>query len=218
MRNRLDQELRELSNQLIEMGAQVENAIESAVDALLRRDLAMARKAIEFDGEVDDKEMEIQRRCLRLLLQQQPVAADLRLISSALRMISDMERIGDQAADIAEITLTMSQDFQIGALEAIPAMAKATIRMVRDSVDAFVARDLELARRVIQADDRVDALFLDARGELLEIIQAHHEWGAEAMDLLMVVKYLERIGDHATNIAEWVELAITGVHKNHSVF
>jgi phosphate transport system protein len=217
MRNRFDRELDSLNNELIEMGALVENAIENATLALLNRDGERARAAIQYDMPVDEKEKDIERRCLKLLLQQQPVATDLRLISTALKMITDMERIGDQAADISEITLRLLNEQDLKHLEHIQQMAQATIRMVRESIDAFVNRDLALAQAVENYDDVVDDLFSHVKNDLIDLIRADAAYGEQAVDLLMIAKYFERIGDHATNIAEWVEFSLTGKHKNERI-
>lgn len=214
MRNKFDQELDLLNTELIEMGALIESAIDRAVGALFKKDGELAEAAIEFDMEVDRKEHDIEARCLKLLLRQQPVARDLRVISSALKMITDMERIGDQASDIAEITLRLSENVNLQRLEHINAMAKATVRMVTDAIDAFVAQDPSLAGQVAARDDEVDALFIQVRDDLIAIIQDGDEDAAAAIDLLMIAKYFERIGDHAVNIAEWVIFSITGVHKD----
>jgi len=213
MRNRFDSQLEEMCNQLIQMGALIERAIASAVTALVDGDADRARQAIAFDLEVDEKEKEIEGICLKLLMQQQPVAKDLRLISAALKMITDMERIGDQAADISEIAMMMDSPGK-KQLPHIQAMAEATIKMVKDSIDAFVKSDLDLARSVVEYDDVVDEYFISLRKELIRLIRQEPDNGEMVVDLLMVVKYLERIGDHATNIAEWVIFSITGTHKN----
>ena len=212
MRNQFDKQLEQLSNELIEMGSLIEQAIEMAVTALVNQDVEMADKAIEFDMEIDRQEKEIENLCLKLLLQQQPVARDLRQISSALKMITDMERIGDQAADISEITISMAKDPYIKNLEHIQAMAKETTIMVVESINAFVNKDIELANRVIAQDDIVDELFVKIKFELIRLINENAENGGQATDLLMIGKYFERIGDHATNIAEWVIFSITGKH------
>lgn len=217
MRNRFDQELSELNNELIEMGALIERAINDASRALLEKDPALARQAIVHGAQVDEKEKQIERRCLRLLLQQQPVAADLRMISTALKMITDMERIGDQAEDISEIAIRLINDSYAGSLEHIPQMAWATVRMVTGAVDAFVARDLDRARAVVACDDIVDDLFNQVRDDLVRLIREDGANGEQAIDLIMVAKYFERIGDHATNIAEWVVFSITGEHGNERV-
>ncbi|CAK7048061.1 MULTISPECIES: phosphate signaling complex protein PhoU [Tissierella] len=212
MRSRFDKELDLLNEELTDMGSIVESSIEAAVTALIEQDAELARRIVENDKEVDDIEKSIERRCLKLLLQQQPVASDLRMISSALKMITDMERIGDQAADISEITIRLVGQKYIKKLNHIPQMAKATIKMVRDSVDAFVRKDLELVKTVIDYDDEVDGLFHIVKNELIELIRESVENGEQAVDLLMIAKYLERIGDHAENIAEWVYYSITGEH------
>ena len=212
MRNHFDQQLERLHVELIEMGALCEDAISAAAEALLQGDEALARSAQEAEREIDQKEREVEGLCLKLLLQQQPVARDLRTISSALKMISDMERIGDQAADIAEITRDIA-DNSIKDLVPIGDMARATIKMVTDSVDSFVRKDLGLAEAVISSDDVVDDLFLQVREELIRRI-GMGDSGEVCIDLLMIAKYLERIGDHAVNIAEWVEYSLTGHHAD----
>ncbi len=213
MRNKFDEQLSHLNNLLIEMGALIETAIASAVHALINHDVVLAEKTISLDTEVDQKEKEIEALCLKLLLQQQPVARDLRLISAALKMITDMERIADQAVDIAEITLQLAGSVYIKELVHIPDMARATIKMVTDSIDAFVKKDLELAQSVIEYDDIVDSLFSVIKVDLIGMIHDDKSVGEQAMDLLMIAKYFERIGDHATNIAEWVKFSITGKHE-----
>ena len=213
MRGFFDEQLELLNTQLIEMGTLIEHSIRSAAEALVSRDIAQAKEAMRFDKKVDEKEREIEALCLKLLLRQQPVARDLRFISSALKMITDMERIGDQAADISEIVLFIADQQYIKKLEHIPAMAGATIEMVTKSIDAFVNRDVDLARKVISMDDVVDDLFDQVKAELIALIGKDASNGEQAMDLLMIAKYYERIGDHATNIAEWVEFAITGIHS-----
>lgn len=212
MRNRFDRQLEQLNNELIEMGTLIERAIEMAVKALIKQDVESAKEAIDFDAEVDNQEKTIESLCMKLLLQQQPVAKDLRLISSALKMITDMERIGDQAADISEITISLSKEKYIKDLEHISQMAKETTVMVVKSVEAFVNRDVELAKEVINMDDVVDDLFDQIKKELIGLINQNVENGEQAVDLLMIGKYFERIGDHATNIAEWVIYSITGEH------
>lgn len=196
------------------MGNLIEHAIQSAVTALVKKDVAQAKAAIEFDQEVDRQEREIESLCMKLLLQQQPVARDLRLISAALKMITDMERIGDQAADISEITLMLADDPYVSDLSQLSQMAMETILMVTHSVEAFVQKDLELAKSVIDHDDIVDRQFDDIKAMLIQLIQKNAANSEQAADLLMVAKYLERIGDHATNIAEWVIYSITGSHDD----
>ena len=212
MRNRFDTQLELLNEQLIHMGELCETAIENATKALEDGDLKLARKVIVADDEIDHQEKDIENLCMRLLLQQQPVARDLRQISAALKMITDMERIGDQTADIADIVMTVQFE-ENQSLQDIRLMAKATAKMVRSSVSAYVQKDLELARKVLKADDEVDAMFLKIKKELIELIAKHeYAYADQAIDLIMITKYLERIGDHATNIAEWVEFSITGTH------
>ncbi|MCL2877062.1 MAG: phosphate signaling complex protein PhoU [Betaproteobacteria bacterium] len=213
MRSQLDEQLQKLNAALIEMGATIECAIERASKALVDRDVNLAREVIEFERKTDEMDRDIESLCLRLLLQQQPVARDLRLISAALKMITDMERIGDQAADIAEIVVMLKGAPYIKRLEHIPEMAKETIWMVKSSIDAFVSRNLTLAEQVITHDDVVDELFVYIKNELITLIEQRVDTGSQALDLLMIAKYLERIGDHAVNIAEWVAFAITGIHK-----
>lgn len=216
MRNKFDEQLLSLNNMLIEMGALIETIIAMAIQALKEQDAGLARKAIAFDRDINQKEKDIESLCLRLLLQQQPVARDLRLISAALKMITDMERIGDQSADIAEITLMLKGPF-IKKLDHIPQMAEATVKMVTDSIDAFVKKDLELARSVIKYDDVVDGLFNEVKYDLIDLIRADGANGEQAIDLMMITKYFERIGDHAVNIAEWVVFSITGKHNRYLI-
>ena len=213
MGNLLDERLDRLNRELIEMGALIEHAIESASQALINQDVNAAAKAIAFDQEVDQKERDIEALCMKLLLKQQPVARDLRLISAALKMITDMERIGDQAADISGLVIYLAGIPYIKKLEHLTQMAASAIRMVTGAVDAFVKRDLILARQIIEMDDVIDDLFDIVKYELIECIRVDAASGEQAVDLLMIAKYFERIGDHAQNIAEWVEYALTGRHK-----
>ncbi|HIS03036.1 MAG TPA: phosphate signaling complex protein PhoU [Candidatus Pullichristensenella avicola] len=214
MRSRFDEQLTRLNAEIIDMGTLIEHAIEESVQALSSRDVVRARKIIALDREVDQKEREVENQCLKLLLQQQPVARDLRFISAALKMITDMERIGDQAADVAEI-VTMLDGGHEGEFPQIQEMGGETIKMVRGAIDAFVRRDLSLAEWVVAMDDKVDGLFVAAKDALIELLRRDAGAGVLALDLLMIAKYLERIGDHAVNIAEWVVFAITGVHKEN---
>ena len=215
MRNKFDEQLKRLHVELIQMGAACEDAISVAAEALLKGDEELAPAAIEAEREIDQAEREVENLCMKLLLQQQPVARDLRTISSALKMISDLERIGDQAADIAELTRFVRLPDGSGMLH-IADMARAVIGMVTDSVDSFVKKDLDLARAVYAADDQVDALFEQVKQELIDMLAADATYGEQGLDLLMVAKYLERIGDHATNVAEWVEYSLTGVHPSNN--
>ena len=214
MRTRFDEQLAELNTSLIRMGAMIEHAIALAAKALTTKDAELARQAIACDDEIDDMEKNIESLCLKLILHQQPIASDLRLISTALKMITDMERIGDHAADISEILLFMLQSPPIRELDTIPDMARATIKMVTESIDSFVKKDLELAQSIIAYDDVVDDQFLAVRNELVDRIMKDNSYGEQAMDYLMIAKYYERIGDHAVNIAEWVIFSLTGQHKD----
>ena len=212
MRNRFDEQLAQLKKELIEMGALCEEVIAKASEALTRGDVALAAKVAPLDEQIDRKEHDIEALCLRLLLQQQPVARDLRKISAALKMITDMERIGDQAEDIAEIvTFLKGRTGQNDDL--LREMARSTIKMVTESVDAFVKHDIMLAEKVVAYDDVVDNYFEQVKDELIARIAENPEDGEYALDLLMIAKYFERIGDHAVNIAEWVMFSVTGVHK-----
>lgn len=214
MRNRFDRQLSTLNDELIEMGSMIEKSIETAIKALVNQDVDLARHAIEADEEIDRQERIIEDLCLKLLLQQQPAAKDLRLISSALKMITDMERIGDHASDISEITIALADQPYIKKLEHIQQMAKETMIMLVGSIEAFVDKDLEKANEVIKRDDVVDDLFDKVKKELIQMIHENADKGEQAADLLMVAKYMERIGDHATNISEWVIFSITGEHKS----
>lgn len=214
MRNRFDRQLVQLNNELIEMGGMIEKAISDTVKALVNQDIELASDVIEYDEEIDHQEREIEQLCLKLLLQQQPVAKDLRLISAALKMITDMERIGDHATDISEITIELSKESYIKKLDHIQQMAKETMVMLVQSVEAFVNKDMDKARAVIVHDDVVDDLFNKVKAELIAMIHEDVNAGEQASDLLMAAKYFERIGDHATNISEWVIFSITGQHPD----
>ena len=211
MRITYEHELEELNKCLRDMAMMVEKAIEQTFVAFEDQNYTMAEDVIKGDRNVNDMERAIESRCLSLILRQQPVARDLRTISSALKMISDMERIGDQAGDIAEIMLTLGAQDTQSKLH-IQEMARAAVKMVTDAVESFVKKDLALARSVMQYDDVVDGLFDKVKEELIRLILENRENGEFCIDLLMIAKYLERIGDHATNIAEWVEFSITGQH------
>lgn len=212
MRSRFDEQLILLNNKMIEMGAECENIIALSVKALLEGDIVGAKKVKEQGYIIDQMEREIESICLKLLLQQQPVAKDLRGISAALKMITDMERIGDQAEDIAEI-ITFLGGRTGEEWHDIRIMAEATIKMVTDSIDAYVMQDLNLARSVLDYDDVVDDAFDRVKQTLIKMISENAADGEYAVDMLMIAKYFERIGDHATNIAEWVEFSVTGIHK-----
>lgn len=209
MRNSFDEQLKELNRELIEMGSLCEQIISGAIGALLKNSEEQRRLVDSIDGSIDRKERDIEALCMRLLLRQQPVARDLRLISSALKMISDMERIGDQAADISQITVFMQgRSLPIPHIEA---MARRSAEMVTCAIDSFVRRDLEKARSVYRMDDAVDDLFIEIKQEIVRLLK-NNEDGELCLDYLMIAKYLERIGDHAVNVAEWVDYAITGSH------
>lgn len=210
MRSHFDEQLELLNVELIRMGSLCEEAISGASKALLG-EAGFAEQVFFADHEIDQKERDIENLCFRLLLKQQPVARDLRLVSAALKMISDMERIGDQASDIVEIAGFL-KDNDAKSKVHIQDMAEATMRMVTASIDSFVKKDLEIAGQVIASDDIVDELFAKVKAELIGLIGEDSSNGEFCIDLLMVAKYFERIGDHATNIAEWVEYSITGKH------
>ena len=217
MRNKFDMQLDLLKEQLTHMGEVCEIAINRATAALQEGSVSKARDVIRADEEIDQMEKDIERLCLKLLLQQQPVAKDLRQISAALKMITDMERIGDQASDIAEIIISEKRS-EATEIPKIGQMSEAAAKMVRDSVSAYVRKDLELSRKVVEADDAVDMMFVENKQELIDFIAENKgDKGKKAIDLIMVAKYLERIADHATNIAEWVEFSITGIHKESKI-
>ncbi|MCD8224658.1 MAG: phosphate signaling complex protein PhoU [Clostridiales bacterium] len=213
MRNRFGEQLEQLNVELIRMGALCEDAISYASRTLMG-EINLAEQVYRTDHEIDQKERDIEGLCLRLLLQQQPVARDLRVVSSALKMISDMERIGDQASDIAEICGYI-QGADVESRLHIRDMAEATMSMVTQSIDSFVKKDLAIVRNVIRYDDVVDDLFSRVKQELIGILSqgdVDEKTGEFCIDMLMIAKYFERIGDHAVNIAEWVEFSITGTH------
>ena len=212
MRNRYDMQLHLLDIQLTHMGELCETAIAKVTQALKEGNTEQAKIVIKEDEEIDQIEKDIERLCLKLLLQQQPVARDLRRISAALKMITDMERIGDQASDIAEIIGFLNGRIGTDA-QYICQMAVAAMRMVTESVEAYVKRDVAMAEATIQHDDVVDDLFLKVKESLIQMISENPKDGEYALDLLMIAKYFERIGDHATNIAEWVVFSVTGVHE-----
>lgn len=217
MRSRFEEELVVLNENLIQMGALIERAISNATKALIEQDADLARQVMGGDNIIDEKEKDIESKCLKLLLRQQPVAKDLRQISTALKMITDMERIGDQAADISEICIYLAPQTYIKKLEHVPQMAQATVKMVTDSIDAYVKKDLALAESVIAYDDVVDELYVKIKEDLVLLVHKDVNNGEQAFDLMQIAKYYERIGDHAVNIAEWVIFSITGKHKEKQV-
>lgn len=210
MRIRFDEQLEQLNKEMINMGTMIEESIGDAVKALMKQDVELAKKVMAGDEPIDRTERKIEDLCLRLLLQQQPVARDLRTISAALKMVTDMERIGDHATDISELAIVLAQKPYIKKLDHIEDMAKETMVMLIQSLEAYVEKDLEKAQKVIAHDDVIDELFEEVKKELVQLIRDHADEGEQAVDLLMVTKYFERIGDHATNIAEWVIFSITG--------
>jgi len=216
MRTRFEHQLSQLNVSLIEMGGLVERAIQNATKALVTQDTELAKSIIAFDSEINEKEKEIESLCLKIILQQQPVAKDLKLVTAALKMITDLERIGDHAADISEITLLLEEPYK-EHLHLLPKLADATIKMVKDSIDAFVNTDVDLATQVIDYDDVVDGLFVQTKEHAITLIREDEENAHQAIDFIMIAKYFERIGDHATNIAEWVVFSCTGIHKHTKV-
>ena len=214
MRERFQQQLQQLNEDLIDMGALCKEAVADAMTALLNSDKQARQKAFLTEYEIDNKEREIESLCMKLLLQQQPVAKDLRNISAALKMISDMERIGDQASDIADITKFL-ENSELTQHVHIQQMAESAMSMLTDSIDAFVKKDLLLARKVMKEDSVVDDLFNQIKTEIIQEIAQKPEEGEGCIDMMMIAKYFERIGDHVVNIAEWVEYSVTGEHKAH---
>ena len=212
MRNVFHEQLDQLNVELIKMGAMCEEAISAATKAYLDGDKDLGQRAVQLEQDIDHKERDIESQCMNLLLRQQPVASDLRVVSAAMRMISDMERIGDQASDIAEIARDMKRSAVVREVP-MEEMAAAAVKMVTDSVDSFVRGDLDLAHSVIVQDDGVDQMFLDVRSKLIVLI-AQGKDGELCLDLMMIAKYFERIGDHACNIAQWVEYALTGEYED----
>lgn len=212
-----DRELEELHTDLIKMGAMIEEAIAKSVKALEPENKALANDVIAGDKAVDALETQIETRCMRLLLLQQPVAKDLRAISTAMKMITDMERIGDQAADIADIALRLGNNNIYTYCPHIPKMAQIAIGMVNDSITSFINSDLALALKTIERDNEVDDLFDIVKDDLISTLKSNPDMADIAIDSMMIAKYLERIGDHAENICEWVEFFETGVHKKTQI-
>ncbi|MCL2050554.1 MAG: phosphate signaling complex protein PhoU [Lachnospiraceae bacterium] len=217
MRKQFDKQLENLNAKLVEMSEAVEQAIANTNTALTTRNTELAKEIIACDDDIDAMEKEIESLCLKLIIQQQPVASDLRLVSAVLKILTDVERIGDHASDISEIICMMNGKEYIKKLEDIPQMAEVTQKMVHDSIVAFVSKDIELAKEVIATDDKVDDLFVAVKDELIVLINNNQENGDQAIDLIMIAKYFERIGDHAVNIAEWVIFSLTGFHKDSRV-
>ena len=210
MREYFDIELENLNNQLIEMGSLVEQAIKNTVGMIVGGNSYGLDEAREHEEKINTAEKDIQNHCMKLLLHQAPIAHDLRSVSAALKMITDLERIGDQAIDIAEMSIYLEQKEQIFNMTHIDEMAKQASEMVTAAIDAFVKSDLELAKSVAKSDDIIDSLFNEVKSETVDIIHQNKELGIQAIDMVMIAKYLERIGDHAVNICEWVAFSLTG--------
>ncbi len=208
MRSKFDEQLRKLNDEMIEMGSMIEQAIQSAITALFSQDVKKAEQIMKDDELVDQAQKKIENICFNLLIQQQPVAKDLRTITAAMKMVTDMERIGDHAADLSELTIMMAGSPYILPKDDIKHMAAEAIQMLIHAIEAYVERDAKKAEEVIRHDDIVDEYFIKVKDELIEVIRENPKQGEQAADLLMVNKYLERIGDHATNIAEWVIFAL----------
>ena len=204
MREKFERQLVELNNTMIDMGNKVIESINGSIDALINRDIEKAKKIMENDNEIDHLQKAIENICFNLLVAQQPVAKDLRAITAAMKMVTDMERIGDHAADISEMTILMGKDSKIDNFDHISKMAAETMIMLNQSIEAYVEKDTKKAHDVIEHDDIVDNLFDEAKNDVIKLIIESSGDGEDATDLLMIAKYFERIGDHATNIAEWV--------------
>ena len=208
MRSKFDEQLHLLNQEMMQMGSMIEDSIQKAINALIDQNVELAKKIMDNDTQIDHEQKKIENLCFNLLMQQQPVAKDLRVISAAMKMVTDMERIGDHAADISEMTILMSKTKYIPNLEHINRMASETVQMLIRSIEAYVEKDMEKAVDVMASDDVVDDLFDKNKAELIEQIQREPQSAESAADMLMVAKYFERIGDHATNIAEWVIFAL----------
>lgn len=208
MRSKFDEQLHLLNQEMMQMGSMIEDSIQKAINALIDQNVELAKKIMDNDTQIDHEQKKIENLCFNLLMQQQPVAKDLRVISAAMKMVTDMERIGDHAADISEMTILMSKTKYIPNLEHINRMASETVQMLIRSIEAYVEKDMKKAVDVIASDDIVDDLFDKNKAELIEQIQREPQSAESAADMLMVAKYFERIGDHATNIAEWVIFAL----------
>lgn len=213
VRKLFEEALSELKTELVEMCRLTEQMINNAITALVNRDRELGKSVGLADKRVDEYEMDIEKRCMRILLRQQPVAKDFREVSTALKMITDIERFGDQASDIGDLVYTMPGERYIKKLEHITAMGNLAEKMVRESVDSFISNNEALANEVIALDDKMDDLFLTVKKELIELIKKDGANGDQAIELMMVAKYLERIGDHAVNVAEWTKYNETGVHE-----
>ena len=214
MRSSFDEQLNQLHDKLVEMGAIVERAIADASNALVKQDVELANKVIENDDIIDDMEDLIEDMCQKIILRQQPIAGDLRNILAISKIIIDLERIGDHASDISELAIFLAEGKPVGNLKNITLMGEATLSMVTRAIDAFVRKDLELARDVIDYDDVVDDLFSLVKEDVIRLIKTDTDQSGHGIDLIMIAKYFERIGDHATNVAEWVVFSMTGESKH----
>lgn len=217
MRANFDNKLSELNKKLLSMAAMTEQIIAMSIKSLEEQNTKLARETVEFDAKINEAEREVERICLNLLLQQPVFAEDLRRVSAALKMITDIERVGDQSADIADLNIRLIKKKQTWDLSDISEMARAATQMVNDAIDAYVNDDENLARKVISSDDKIDELFVKTKDKIIDEIAADKANGEKAIDTLMVAKYFERIGDHAVNIAEWVVFSVTGVHKTERI-
>ena len=213
VRKAFEEELSDLKSQLVQMCKITESMIFDAIRALINKDRELGKSIGDLDVQVDEYEMAIEKRCMHILLKQQPVAKDFREVSCALKMITDIERFGDQASDIGELVYSMPNEPHIKRLKNISLMGSLAVKMVRDSVSSFINNSQELANSVIKADDTMDSLFKKVQNELIELIRQDSNNGEQAITLMMIAKYLERIGDHAVNVAEWTKYNETGVHK-----
>ena len=211
MRSKFDEQLHLLNQEMMQMGSMIEDSIQKAINALIDQNVELAKKIMDNDTQIDHEQKKIENLCFNLLMQQQPVAKDLRVISAAMKMVTDMERIGDHAADISEMTILMSKTKYIPNLEHINRMASETVQMLIRSIEAYVEKDMEKAVDVIASDDVVDDLFDKNKAELIEQIQREPQSAESAADMLMVAKYFEKIGDHAVNIANWASFSATGI-------
>lgn len=213
IRKIFEEELTDLKTEVVEMCRLTEQMIDDAIKALLNRDRQLGKEIAQVDKRVDEYEMSIEKKCMRILLKQQPVAGDFREVSTVLKMITDIERFGDQASDIGELVYTMPGDKYIKKLNHIKIMGNLAVKMARESVNSFINADMVLADEVIKLDDEMDILFATVKTDLIELIKKDAQNGDQAIELMMVAKYLERIGDHAVNIAEWAKYNQTGVHE-----
>ncbi len=216
-RKSFQHEIETLNVELVKMGALIEEAIEEVITAFKKRDIEKAREIIQKDREIDDMEKAIEGHCLSLILRQQPVAKDLRIVSTALKMVTDMERIGDHAADIAEIVIRLDDGQLFEVTEHLTEMASIAKKMVKGAIGAFVNADMDKTKKIINTDDEMDSLFNKVKREVIEILKTTNDYSDLCIDSLMMAKYFERIGDHAENICEWVEFNETGKYKNSRI-